>query len=183
MSVKKRYISENFETSKDASENAEETSQSSGMTSERESAGTSEEDFEKKDMKKSACLTCATLEKFFDACLSGDIDDLKNLVEVVDVNEKAPSGSSGLHMAAQEGHLEIVDWIIENGGDVNILCRRKTTPLHTAAMCGYIKIVETLTKNGADIEAKAEKILPLLWQLLNVGIQKLLCFSSKLVPT
>ena len=102
--------------------------------------------------------------------MSGDIDDLKNLVEVVDVNEKAPSGSAGLHMAAQEGHLEIVDWIIENGGDVNILCRRKTTPLHTAAMCGFIKIVETLTKNGADIEAKAEKILPLLWQLLNVGI-------------
>ena len=86
-----KEFSENFEKSKDASENAEETSQSSGMSSERESAGTSEEYFEKKDMKKSACLTCATLEKFFDACLSGDIDDLKNLVEVVDVNKKAPS--------------------------------------------------------------------------------------------
>ena len=135
---------ENLKKSKESLEKPEVSSQCSGMSSDWETEESSEEDFEENDMKK-----------FFWACLSGDFEYFKNLAEVVDVNKKDPFGSSGLHMAAQEGNLEIVEWIIQNGGDVNIQCSEKTTPLHTAAQRGFLKIVESLIKNGADIDAKA----------------------------
>jgi len=58
-----------------------------------------------------------------------------------------------LHLAVQQGHLEIIDMLLKPGGDVNAQDIYKMTPLHYAACLGRMDIIETLIAHGADIHA------------------------------
>ena len=46
---------------------------------------------------------------FRDACESGDLDKVKGLIKDVDINETDEYGYTGLHLAAEHGHLKIVE--------------------------------------------------------------------------
>ena len=46
---------------------------------------------------------------FRDACESGDLDKVKGLIKDVDINETDEYGFTGLHLAAEHGHLKIVE--------------------------------------------------------------------------
>lgn len=69
-----------------------------------------------------------------------------------------------LHVAAREGHLPIVEFLIKNGTKVDVRNRRKQTSLHLAAHNGHNKIIDYLLTNGANIEAvEDEGGTPLSW--------------------
>jgi ankyrin repeat domain-containing protein 42 len=50
------------------------------------------------------------------------LNHLKLLVEqgVINVNERDDKGCTPAHKAAGQGHLNVIQWLIENGANVNI---------------------------------------------------------------
>jgi ankyrin repeat protein len=63
------------------------------------------------------------------------------------------TGETALHLAAGEGHLEIVKLLLEHGADVNAKTAYETA-LHLAAGEGHLEIVKLLLEHGADVNAK-----------------------------
>ncbi|ROT81850.1 ankyrin repeat protein [Penaeus vannamei] len=61
-----------------------------------------------------------------------------------------------LHVAAEEGHEEIVKMLILGGVDVNGKNEKGSTPLHFAAQEGHEAAAEELIVKGADVNAKDE---------------------------
>ncbi|MCE3254538.1 MAG: ankyrin-3 [Rickettsiaceae bacterium] len=83
---------------------------------------------------------------------SGDLKSVIDLLDSgVDVNLKAESGNTALHVASQEGHTKIVHTLVERGADVNSLTVDGWTALHFAAQRGYVDVVNFLIESGIDI--------------------------------
>lgn len=61
-----------------------------------------------------------------------------------------------LHIAAQNGHEEIVKILINHGNSVDTRDNRNKTPLHRAAEFGRHKIVKFLLDRGASVNATCE---------------------------
>ena len=67
------------------------------------------------------------------------------------LSEKYP-----LHLAAKNGDLDSLIYLLKTGKDVNTKDPQDLTPLHVAAMYGQNKVVSVLLEYGADINAKSE---------------------------
>jgi ankyrin repeat protein len=74
----------------------------------------------------------------------------------------SPGGGSSLEMACQEGHLEVVQILVDNGANVNDRGFLGFTPIRVAARNGHLEIVKYLAEKGAEIDARADdKATPL----------------------
>jgi len=73
------------------------------------------------------------------------------------VNLRAPTvdRETPLLRAASEGHLEVVQLLIDNGADVNARTTGGGTPLHYAT--SHLEVVRRLLDNGADVNVKGHK--------------------------
>jgi ankyrin repeat protein len=73
-----------------------------------------------------------------------------------------------LHCAVFNGHMEIVNLLLEKGADVNLKDNFGTTPLKSAALNGHMRIVKLLLEKGADVNLtdKYDKT-PLHWAVFN----------------
>ncbi len=97
-------------------------------------------------------------EAFVYAAYYGDLAKMKALfAEGVDIN--ASTGAEGhethpsLILAAGEGHLDVVKFLLDNGADVNVRGRDGYTSLMSAAWSGHKEIVKLLIGKGADVNA------------------------------
>lgn len=69
----------------------------------------------------------------------------------------AKNGKGGvtlLHLAAEHGHISVVELLLDKRADVGTESDTNSTPLHFAAGKGHKYIVELLLGNKADISAK-----------------------------
>lgn len=60
-----------------------------------------------------------------------------------------------LHAASATGHVDVLQWLLDHGADVNP--RRGFpfwTPLHQAAFSGELTAVQALLKHGAEVNAR-----------------------------
>lgn len=77
-------------------------------------------------------------ERLFDAVRDGDIDTIRaffSSAQPPDVNHKHRwVGFSLLHAACQTGHLDVVEYLVEEGADVTIEDEQGDLPIHSA--CG-----------------------------------------------
>lgn len=78
---------------------------------------------------------------------------LTALAQGDDVNAMNVHHASALMLAAHEGHLAVVDLLLDAGADVGLAHPNGRTALHFAASKGYLKIVEALVAHGADVNA------------------------------
>lgn len=85
-----------------------------------------------------------------------------------DPNAPKSTGFTPLLLAAQQGHLEILRWCVEFGGDLNYqLPSDKVTALLLATQEGYLDIVKWCIENGARMTNKANGLTVLGAAALN----------------
>ena len=76
----------------------------------------------------------------------GELEAIKEcLAEEVPINfQDDDAGNSALHLACANGYKEIVEYLLDNGAEINQLNKSKNTPLHWAALLGQLDIVKQL---------------------------------------
>jgi ankyrin repeat protein len=69
----------------------------------------------------------------------GDLEAVKGLLAQtdVDINSRDGSSKTPLHAAAEEGRLNVVKFLVENGADKGAKNNEDRTPLHFAAENGH----------------------------------------------
>lgn len=67
------------------------------------------------------------------------------------------SGTTALHKAAANGHLEVLKLLVEQGSDVNKTDITGCSPLHAASRNGHMSCVKFLVEHGADFKLKSLK--------------------------
>ena len=74
---------------------------------------------------------------------------------LVGVNAKGYRDNTPLHLACQQGHLEVCRLLIKRGADVKAVNEAGCTPLHEAVLAENASLITVLLiKHGADINAK-----------------------------
>ena len=69
--------------------------------------------------------------------------------EILDSVE-SHSKKSPLHIAAGEGQLQMVEFLLHKGARVDSRDKLLRTPLHLACQAGHIVVVKLLLENNAD---------------------------------
>lgn len=81
----------------------------------------------------------------------GKYDDVNRMVRSANVDLQDPiNGNFTIHIAAQNGHLGVVELLIEKKASVNVQNKTGQTPLHMAIEYDYYSIVQALKAAGAD---------------------------------
>lgn len=73
-----------------------------------------------------------------------------------------------VHFAAETGHIQTVQLLVNRGGNVNEIDTIGRTPLHLAAKYGHVKMVSRLLQLGAD----ARVLDHLGWSAVHYAIQR-----------
>lgn len=90
---------------------------------------------------------------FLTACANGDINECERLLNenLIDINVTTCDGLTGLHEAAICGNAQMVEYLLNQGANINCCDNEGWTPLHAASSLGQVEIVELLLKYGADV--------------------------------
>lgn len=64
------------------------------------------------------------------------------------------SGWTALMIAAQQGRLEIAQWLVDQGADVNAENQHKLSALGAAVSENHAELIKLLVQHGADLEAR-----------------------------
>ncbi len=86
----------------------------------------------------------------------GEAVKLRELLreKTVDINSTLLDDWTALHLAANEGHKEIVEILIENGSNIEAETRMKRRALHIACLRGNLEVVKILMNANADKNTK-----------------------------
>lgn len=95
------------------------------------------------------------------AANKGDLEACKKLIETpdegedkIDVNEPGASDRRALHRAAGAGHLELCEYFLSVGAEIDAADKNGRTALLWAAISGHTEIVSLLLNRGANILAE-----------------------------
>lgn len=79
-------------------------------------------------------------------------DDLRTLAsDGLSLHSRDSQGRTALHMAAANGHMTIVEYLISEGVDINALNDENNAPLHWACLNGHVEVVKRLILAGASL--------------------------------
>lgn len=101
-------------------------------------------------------LSCKTNKEqgLFTAIQSGDLDTVKAILETNSTlihHSTVYECNSALHIAASNGQIEVLSYLLEQSKKPDLLNRHKQSPLMLAAMHGKISCVTKLIEAGANI--------------------------------
>jgi ankyrin repeat protein len=94
------------------------------------------------------------------ASANGNLDYVRNFVNTykdsININSFSAEGKdekqTALHLACENGHVEVAIVLIEQGANINAKGLGGDTPLHGAIKFGKVHVVRALLKQGADRE-------------------------------
>lgn len=88
----------------------------------------------------------------------GNLAEVKRLLAKDPGLVNAPEGRGFqftlLHLAAEGGYREMVEFLLTQGAEINARDKDGDTPLHVAAFEGHLEVVELLIAQGADVNAR-----------------------------
>ncbi|XP_051481070.1 CARD- and ANK-domain containing inflammasome adapter protein-like [Apus apus] len=95
----------------------------------------------------------------FDAVAKGYLSELEKTLKDNDINAQNSSSETLLHVAAANGHLTIMEYLITKGAKIDVKDKKGRTALHRAAEKGHSDAVKVLLRHGAylyslDTESK-----------------------------
>ncbi|XP_015258828.1 PREDICTED: ankyrin-3-like isoform X19 [Cyprinodon variegatus] len=92
------------------------------------------------------------------AALAVDLEDVE--VVSLDGSDASPlssqNGLNALHLAAKEGHVDLVQELLDRGAAVDSSTKKGNTALHISSLAGQAEVVKILTKRGADINSQSQ---------------------------
>lgn len=93
------------------------------------------------------------MEDIFHWCREGNVIQVRVWLDDTehDMNQGDDHGFSPLHWASKEGHLKIVELLIQRGARINATNRGDDIPLHLASAHGHRDVVHLLLRNRADV--------------------------------
>uniref|UniRef100_A0A8C5WKU1 Ankyrin 1 n=1 Tax=Leptobrachium leishanense TaxID=445787 RepID=A0A8C5WKU1_9ANUR len=91
------------------------------------------------------------MSNVYDAVTNGDLSLLERTLKGSDVNAVNSSGETLLHVAAANGHVPVIEFLITKGAKIDAKDVKKRTPLHRAAENGHLEAVRVLLKAGANM--------------------------------
>eukprot|EP00038_Savillea_parva_P010623 m.191560 g.191560 ORF g.191560 m.191560 type:complete len:736 (-) comp18387_c0_seq1:22-2229(-) len=103
---------------------------------------------------------------FLDAAKSGQLETVKEMVNDHDVplEKRTATGMTAVCLAATNGHMDVLRYLIDQGADVNVRCPDGCTPLHLAILEEQVEVVKYLLEHGADRTAETpEGETPMDW--------------------
>lgn len=124
-----------------------------------------------------ACGECAGATDLIRAARYGDAAAVKLLMgQGAKINERDGCGMTALMYASQEGHAEIVGFLIENGADVSAetgeTARYESgvTALLLATVRGHAEVANILKRAGTSGEKLWKYMVIVIWILLWSGV-------------
>ncbi|KAK9939491.1 hypothetical protein M0R45_016186 [Rubus argutus] len=91
------------------------------------------------------------VEDLLEAARFDDIQEIMSLASTVSLDSKDSQGRTALHMASANGHLDIVEYLVCRGVDLNAPNEEMNTPLHWACLNGHVEVVKKLIFAGANV--------------------------------
>ncbi|KAG8179340.1 hypothetical protein JTE90_007613 [Oedothorax gibbosus] len=94
----------------------------------------------------------------------GDLETIRFLKRYdMDINAKdARVGKTPIHIAAEHGYIDVINYLIENGANVESYDERGRTPLYYSVMMDQYEAFKNLIDKGADINIKNNHFKTLL---------------------
>jgi len=94
-----------------------------------------------------------------DAARRGDLERVRALLndDPGVINSKDENWMTPLHMAAEQGHVNVVTFLLSNKAEVSTANIVNSTALHSAAEKGHANIVELLLTSGACVNLRTSK--------------------------
>ncbi|CAL1542991.1 unnamed protein product [Lymnaea stagnalis] len=95
------------------------------------------------------------------AAYNGDLDHVRMLVEngVININERDDKGATLAHKAAGQGHIHILQWLLEMGANMNITNQAGETPCDVARRFAQLACAKLL--GGASSDEAEELVVGL----------------------
>jgi uncharacterized protein len=92
------------------------------------------------------------MEGIWTAAWRGDTAEVQRLVgqDPGLLDARDPSGRTPLMLASQEGHVRVVQWLVDHGAALDERDRHKYTALWYACLGGHTAVAELLIEKGAD---------------------------------
>jgi len=88
---------------------------------------------------------------------NGDLSRVKSIVESegINVNQEVLNGRGLLHVAADYGQTEVLEYLLSKGANVNALDKHGITPLLAAVFENHLESAKLLLSKGADKTMKS----------------------------
>lgn len=110
----------------------------------------------------------------FDYVKEGDLEKLSTIHGLEHLNEVDNDGLGLIHWAADRGNIDILQFLLNKGSDVNLVDSEGQTALHYASSCGHLDCVKLLIKLGADRTIKDKELQTCVDVAENSAIAELL---------